>query len=121
MFLDQFGWIPRNSNSLENLGLIHVVYPTLADARIPEELGTFGFTDSDWRDTAQTKPAPAYLENLKVKIYTGFPVKEVCLASPDITDLTVRTLSYETGTDEEGAYLTFTLPALAYWDMVFLR
>ncbi len=50
MFLDQFGWIPRNSNSLENLGLIHVVYPTLADARIPEELGPFGFTDSDWRD-----------------------------------------------------------------------
>ena len=78
-------------------------------------------TDSDWRDTAQTKQAPAYLENLKVKIYTGFPVKEVCLASPDTADLTVRTLPFETGSDAEGAYLAFTLPALAYWDMVFLR
>ena len=78
-------------------------------------------TDSDWRDTAQTKPAPTYLENLKVKIYTGFPVKEVCLASPDTEDLTVRTLPYETGSDADGAYIAFTLPDLAYWDMVFLR
>ncbi len=78
-------------------------------------------TDSDWRDTAQTKPAPSYLENLKVKIHTDFPVKEVCLASPDTADLTVRMLPYETGSDEDGSYLTFTLPALAYWDMVFLR
>ena len=78
-------------------------------------------TDSDWRDTTQTKPAPLYLEKLKVKIYTDFPVKEVCLASPDTADLTVRTLPYETGSDADGTYLGFTLPALAYWDMVFLR
>ena len=56
-----------------------------------------------------------------MKIYTGFPVKEVCLASPDTDDLTVLSLPFETGSDADGAYLAFTLPALAYWDMVFLR
>lgn len=49
MFLDQFGWIPRNSNTLENLGLIHVVYPTLSNVKVPDELGRVGFADEDWR------------------------------------------------------------------------
>lgn len=50
MFLDQFGWIPRNSNTLENLGLIHIVYPTLATMTVPEDLGKLGFTDDEWRN-----------------------------------------------------------------------
>ena len=78
-------------------------------------------TDSDWRDTSQAKKAPETRENLKVKIYTGFPVHEVCMASPDTDDLTVHTLPFETGSDPEGAYISFILPQLVYWDMVFLR
>lgn len=57
LFLDQFGWIPKNSNSLENIGLVHIVYPPLANAQLPEELGAYKsddgrapFTDKDWRD-----------------------------------------------------------------------
>lgn len=49
MYIDQFGWIPKTGNSLENLGLVHVVYPTLSQARVPNELGRLGFTDDDWR------------------------------------------------------------------------
>ena len=50
LFLDQFGWIPRNANSLENLGLIHIVYPTLKKAKAPDELKRLNFSDSDWQD-----------------------------------------------------------------------
>ncbi len=57
LFLDQFGWIPKNGNSLENLGLVRLVYPGLNDARLPVELGNYKFedgcppfTDDDWRD-----------------------------------------------------------------------
>jgi len=57
LFLDQFGWIPKSSNTLENLGLVHVVYPVLKQAKLPEELGhlTLGngvskFTDEDWQN-----------------------------------------------------------------------
>lgn len=78
-------------------------------------------TDNEWRDTEQIKQAPVLQENLEVTIYTDFPVKEVCLASPDATDLSVHVLPFESGSDESGTFIAFTLPALAYWDMVFLR
>ena len=78
-------------------------------------------TDCEWRDTDQIKKAPDLQENLTVTIYTEFPVKEVCLASPDGADLSVHILPFEPGSDENGKYIAFTLPSLAYWDMVFLR
>ena len=78
-------------------------------------------TDSEWRDTEQIKKAPVRQENLEVMIYTEFPVKEVCLASPDVADLSVHVLPFESGLDERGKFISFTLPSLAYWDMVFLR
>lgn len=49
MYIDQFGWIPKTGNSLENLGLVHVVYPTLSQARVPDVLVRLGFTDEDWQ------------------------------------------------------------------------
>lgn len=78
-------------------------------------------TDSDWRDTAQTKKAPECQKDLKIRIYTDFPVSEICLASPDTNDLTVHLLPHVTGADAGGAYIAFTLPELSYWNMVFLR
>ena len=78
-------------------------------------------TDCDWRDTAQSKKAPEPRRGLKTRIHTDFPVKEVCIASPDTEDLAVHTLPFERGEDAEGAYILFTQPDLAYWNMVFLR
>lgn len=49
MYIDQFGWIPKTGNSLENLGLVHIVYPTLSQVRVQDELGHLGFTDEDWQ------------------------------------------------------------------------
>ena len=49
LYVDQFGWIPKHSNSLETLGLVKVVYPTLKGAKVPTKLAARSFTDSDWR------------------------------------------------------------------------
>lgn len=49
LYFDQFAWIPKRSNSLETMGLVHVVYPPIQTARVPEELGRLGFSDDDWR------------------------------------------------------------------------
>lgn len=49
LFLDQFGWIPRTSNSLENLGLVHVVYPPLEKVKSPASLSTCKFSNDDWK------------------------------------------------------------------------
>ena len=50
LFVDQFGWIPKRANSLENMGLVRMVYPDLKRARCPEGLLDYGITDSDWQD-----------------------------------------------------------------------
>lgn len=50
LFLDQFGWIPKRANSLENMGLVRLSYPTLKQAICPESLLREGLTDTDWRD-----------------------------------------------------------------------
>ncbi|OXL44819.1 hypothetical protein CFT61_03880 [Segatella copri] len=50
LYVDQFGWIPKHSNSLETLGLVKVVYPTLKGAKVPTKLAARSFTDSDWQD-----------------------------------------------------------------------
>ena len=48
MFLDQFGWIPKYGNSLETMGLVKLVYPTIANAKVPSCAGSI-FTDKDWQ------------------------------------------------------------------------
>lgn len=49
MFLDQFGWIPKYGNSLENMELVRLVYPTISNAHVPPCAGD-KFTDKDWQD-----------------------------------------------------------------------
>lgn len=31
-----------------------------------------------------------------------------------------RELAFEKGEDEKGGYITFTVPELAYWDMIYM-
>jgi len=50
LFLDQFGWIPKRANSLENMGLVCLSYPALKQATCPETLLREGLTDADWRN-----------------------------------------------------------------------
>lgn len=50
LMIDQFGWIPKRANSLENMGFVRLVYPDLVKAKCPSVLGAHGCTDNDWRD-----------------------------------------------------------------------
>lgn len=49
LLVDQFGWIPKHSNSLENMGFVRLVYPNLTKAKCPQLLLSKGATDDDWR------------------------------------------------------------------------
>lgn len=50
LYLDQLGWIPKRSNTLETLGFVHLVYPGISKAKLPTALGREGFTEQDWKD-----------------------------------------------------------------------
>ncbi|WP_082053509.1 glycoside hydrolase family 66 protein [Gordoniibacillus kamchatkensis] len=76
--------------------------------------------DTNWRNSANT---PSTLSNLATKVYVGNEesISGVYLASPDINSGKTQSLSFTTGTDSVGKYVSFTLPSLQYWDMVYLK
>jgi hypothetical protein len=45
----------------------------------------------------------------------------VYLAGPDLDFGRSMSLPFTNGRDEQGRYIEFTVPRLAYWDMVYLR
>ena len=78
-------------------------------------------TDDGWRDEEQTKKPPIAHENVKTRLYTDYPVREVWLASPDGESPLPLPLEFQIGRDANGAYAEFTQPALEYWNLIFLR
>ena len=78
-------------------------------------------TDNEWRDERGKKEAPAYVENLAVKYYTERDVAQVQMASFSLDGGKSRELPFEKGEDADGRYITFEVPSLAYWDMVYMK
>lgn len=50
LLVDQFGWIPKRANSLENMGIVRLVYPDLRRANCPEQLLSIGCNNEDWQN-----------------------------------------------------------------------
>lgn len=77
-------------------------------------------TDNEWRDSTVT---PAVKTNLAVKYYLSpdANITGVYLASPDNDEDVSQSLSYTTGTDSTGSYVSFTVPSLQYWDMIYIK
>ena len=50
LMVDQFGWIPKRANSLENMGSIRLAYPDLKKAKCPALLLAKGCKNEDWQD-----------------------------------------------------------------------
>jgi dextranase len=72
--------------------------------------------DDQWRNAAETPPVQT---NIGLRYYVDEAIEAVYLASPDFDfGRTVR-LAHTTGQDERGRYVEFTVPRLAYWDMVY--
>ena len=79
-------------------------------------------SSSSWRDTNGTYAMPTTLTNLAVKMYYGGNGGgKLWWASPDTNFGTATQLTYTNGSDVGGSYVSFTLPSLQYWDMVWLE
>jgi hypothetical protein len=76
--------------------------------------------DATWRDAG--KATPAVQTNLPVKYYLGPDENPtaVKVASPDSAHGASTSLTYTTGTDTTGRYISFTVPSLTNWDMVYI-
>lgn len=80
-----------------------------------------GQKDTLWRDDNADKPAPTPQTNLAVRDYADLgTIKNIYWASPD-RDIAPIPLTFTRGMDVRGPYVSFTLPRLDYWDMVFMQ
>ncbi len=78
-------------------------------------------TDNEWRDERGKKPAPQEVNNLNITYYTDKMISEVYLASPDYNDNKSVKINFEAGADEDGSYISFTVPSLQYWNMIYMK
>jgi GH15 family glucan-1,4-alpha-glucosidase len=86
-------------------------------------INMLNLSSSAWMDTNANQPAPTVQTNVAVKYYytsTTSP-SSVYVASPDANGGIAQSLSFTTGTDSGGHYVTFTLPTLDYWDMAWVN
>jgi dextranase len=76
--------------------------------------------DSKWRNTGS---APTFHTNMPVKVYVGGreTITNVYLASPDIEHGRTQELTFTPGSDAKGSYVSFTVPSLKYWDMIYMK
>lgn len=69
-----------------------------------------------WRDMDGTQPEPKALSNIPLAVKTK-DVKKVWVASPDALGGVAQELPFQ----QQGDYVTFTLPSLKYWTMVVME
>ncbi|KXG42990.1 glycoside hydrolase family 66 protein [Tepidibacillus infernus] len=76
--------------------------------------------DSEWRNSGS---APVEKSNLTTKVYIGTDetISNVYVASPDINFGKTQELAFTTGSDSNGKYVSFTVPSLKYWDMIYMK
>lgn len=86
-----------------------------------QQMSTTSF--SDVNDNAANAAAPTTTGNIAIKMYytSGGTLGNLYFASPDVNHGVPQNISYTTGSDTSGSYITFTLPSLQYWDMVWLE
>ncbi len=76
-------------------------------------------TSLEWSEPLMKDPAP--LTNLRVRYYTDRPIQRVWWASPDVENPQAQMLDFSVESDEGGAYVTFGVPLLVYWDLLVLE
>jgi dextranase len=79
-------------------------------------------TNTNWLDDNADYPVPPTQTNVLVTYHygSGTAPGHVYWASPDTRTGRMAPLSFTKGSDGNGNYVQFTLPSLAYWDMVYL-
>jgi hypothetical protein len=76
--------------------------------------------DNQWRTSGNQ---PTVQTQLATKVYIGVneSISNVYVASPDLDHGATEELSFTTGTDSVGSYISFTVPSLEYWNMIYMK
>jgi dextranase len=91
------------------------------DSQVLNMINLTSTKSADWRDDGGNDPMPAAQMNIDVRYFCGpESVKSISWASPDNGQCKLKTLLFKSGVENGKQYVEFTLPELAYWDMIYL-
>ncbi len=104
-------------------GTVWTFAKSISGTDVIQFINMLNLTSADWMDTSANQPAPTVQTNVAVKYYYTSSVAPVSVyvASPDINGGIAQSLTFATGTDGGGKYVTFTMPSLDYWDMAWVN
>lgn len=71
----------------------------------------------EWRDTKHMQKEPSEIYTLHLGLTTAKPVSKIWYASPDSNQSVPQAIPFK----QTGEQVTFTLPALKYWDMLVVE
>ncbi|MHB1684133.1 MAG: glycoside hydrolase family 66 protein, partial [Bacilli bacterium] len=79
-------------------------------------------TTNLWQDSSASTPTPPTFHNVQVKYYVGHGIVQgVYAASPDFQYGAATKLKYTYSESEGKRYISFTVPSLQYWDMIYVK
>ncbi len=84
-------------------------------------INLIGVESTEWVDNYGKQKTPERQTDLVVRQYVKAVPSHVYLASPDQNEGIMTELAFEAGEDAKGIYITFTMPELAYWNMVIIK
>ena len=79
-----------------------------------------GLESLEWMDAEGTQPMPEKRTDLHVLQYVEKTPSHVYLASPDDSGI-MKELPFAEGRDFRGTYVTFILPEISIWSMVYVE
>lgn len=93
-------------------------YAKTVDGKTVIHLLNFRDADSlSWRDTDGTMPEPRQLTQISISLNSSQAISRIWVASPDRHAGAPEELAFE----QKDGQVTFTLPALKYWDMIVIE
>lgn len=84
-------------------------------------INLYGQTANMWQDSFANTPAPPTFHEVAVRYCVGEAnVRQVYVASPDMPNKTAERLKFTYSVSRGKRYISFTIPSLEYWDMIFV-
>jgi len=98
-------------------GQVAVVGKEVGNRQVIHLLNFLSANSLNWRDNAGTQPVPQRVGELTLSYATTRQVKRVWFASPDVDAGASKDIAFT----QTASEVTFTVPSLAYWDMVVVE
>jgi len=98
-------------------GQVSVIGKDMGTRQIIHLINFANVANFDWRDRNGTQPPPRLVANARFNFTSAKAIKKIWVASPDIDGGASKSVTYT----QTGNAVTFTLPALKYWDMIVVE